>query len=206
MKHKDEGNEQTHTSLMVRFTAVCRRFLSMTEVVHDATGPWLRGGRAKDVIQSSEVNAEAIEMACIGLLRSLALGHTLLQVNSASLQEVEALCLTFEQRQDENHAGPKLHDTSEQLLSLTSDVCRETAELIRSFWDSPTTWCSSQALENDDERLHNVLTSLDYTRWQILKWLAKLVIIFDDHDCSDSDKPCEAWQKDQAAYGQQMIG
>lgn len=200
MKQEYESNDLTHANLMVRFTAVCRRFMSTTEVVHDTIGPWLRGGRAHDIIKSSDINGEAIGVIAVNLLKYLKVGQTLLQFESESLKKFDTLCSTAEQR-CEDLSKSELCDTSQELLSLVRDGARETADLIRSFWDSPTTWCSSRALENNDERLDHVLRSLDYMRWQILKGFAKLLIIFDYQDDPHSDEPCAAWEKDKAGMG-----
>ncbi len=71
--------------------------------------------------------------------------------------------------------------------------------MIRSFWDSPTEWCSCQPLENKNEFLDYELRCLDYHRWQIVKEFAKLIAIFDDHDDAESGEPCEAWLRDREA-------
>jgi hypothetical protein len=195
MKPKDEGNELTHGQLMVRSVATFRRLMFTAAVLRDVTEPWLGGGRARDIIESSESDAEAMTEICANLMGNLKIAHALLRINSSALNEYEQ-----EQRQviesgdDCVEAGPGEH--SLRLLRLVCGSFGETADIIRSFWDSPTAWCGSQALENSDENLDYVFRSLDYYRWQIAKDFARLVAIFDDHDDAESGEPCEAWLKD----------
>jgi hypothetical protein len=195
MKCQDASNQMTQTHPYVRFTAICRRFMSMSEVLDDTVGPWVRGGRAKDLIEASERNAEAMTEACEKLLNYMTHVQTVLEIKSAALDEYDSL------RQQARKSGRdkppfELDSIAPKLLSLVCNGARETAGLIRSFWNSPTSWCGCRALEQDDKHLHYVLGLVDYMRWQILKEFSKLVIMFDDHDDPDSNEPCEAWEKD----------
>jgi hypothetical protein len=195
MTQEHESNQLAHARLVVRSIASPRRFMTTSAVVRDVTKPWLRSGRAKAIIESSEGEARAITEACYKLLRSLSLAHTLLEIESPALQEYSEL-----RRQALPDWGNRIEsppgDLSEKLLRLVTEGTRETEELIRSFWDSPTKWCNSRALENSGERLDGLLRSLDYYRWQVVKEFAKLMTIFDDHDDPDFDEPCEAWDRD----------
>ncbi len=195
MKCQDASNQMTHKPPYVRFTAICRRFMSTAEVIDDIVGPWLKGGRAKDLIEASVSNAEAITEACEKLLDYLNYVQTVLEIKSAALDEYASLRHQAWEAGG-NEAPFKLDDIAPRLLSLASSGAREIAGLIRSFWNSPTTWCGCSALEKSDKHLHYVLGFVDYMRWQILKEFARLVTIFDDHDDPDSNEPCEAWEKD----------
>jgi hypothetical protein len=198
MTVQDEKNQLKKAHLLVTFTASCRRFLSMAQVVHDATGPWLRGGRAKDIIGSSQSNAEAITEICLKLLRGLAAGQLLLRVKSDSLHKYDSLRREAMVGGEDSHE-PRLDDPSEELLSLVCSAAQETADHMRSVWDAPPRWVIDQSLESDGKHRDFTLRSMDYARWQILKEFAKLVNIFDDHDDPASDEPCEAWQRDALA-------
>lgn len=198
MKQEHESNDLTHAKLMVRFVATSRRFMSMAEVLRDVTEPWLGGGRARDIIESSESDAEALTEICAKLLGNLTIAQALLRIKSPTLSED-----TQKRRQaiesGDDSVEPHPNDHAQRLLRLVCDSFGETADMIRSFWDSPTEWCCSRALDNKDEVLDHVLRSLDYYRWQIVKEFAKLIAIFDDHDHADSDEPCEAWDGDREA-------
>ena len=200
MTFQDNKDQLTQTHIFVRFTAVCRRFKSMAAVLHDATRPWLQGARAKDLIESSESSADAIREICFNLASDLSAAQMTLGIKSDSLSQFHSSGPTTDQ-EVQVPVKWKLYERSQMLFSLVCDGARETADLIRSFWDSPARWCSSPALENDGKHLATVVLALDYTRWQILKELAKLVAIFDDHEDRDSDEPCEAWRMDQSAMG-----
>ena len=197
MTFQEENNPTTGPHPYVRFIAVCRRFMSTAEVIDDTVGPWVKGGRAKDLIEASVSNAEAITEACEKLLNNMKSVQTVLEIKSAAFDEYASL--RHQAQETGGDKAPfKLDDIAPKLLSLVCSGARETAGQIRSFWNSPTTWCGCRALEQDDKHLHYVLGFVDYMRWQILKEFAKLVTIFDDHDDPDSNEPCEAWEKDRA--------
>ncbi len=71
MNKEHESNELTHAQLMVRSVATFRRLMFTAAVLRDVTGPWLAGGRAKDIIESSESDAEAVTEICANLLGNL---------------------------------------------------------------------------------------------------------------------------------------
>jgi hypothetical protein len=197
MTFKEENNPTTGPHPYVRFTVICRRFMSTAEVIDDTVGPWVKGVRAKDLIEASERNAEAIIEACEKLLNTMKSVQTVLEIKSAAFDEYASL--RHQARETAGDKAPfKLDAIALTLLSLVCSGARETAGLIRSFWNSPTTWYGCRALEHSDKHLHYVLGFVDYMRWQILKEFAKLVTIFDDHDDPDSNEPCEAWEEDRA--------
>ncbi len=48
------------TKLILKTETVLRRYTSMTRVIYDATHPWVRGGRAKDIARSSDSNSKIL--------------------------------------------------------------------------------------------------------------------------------------------------
>ena len=200
MTFQDEKNQVDHTHPAITLTASCRRFLSTAEVLHDATRPWLQGGRAKDLIESSESTAEAISDIAANLLKQISVAQALLGLQSDAPHEYERLCEKANQEASDS-ATSKLDDTSHELLSLVTRFARETADHIRSVRTIPPSWAGKQEVDRDVDRLALVIQSLDYVRWQILKEFAKLVVIFDDHEDPDSDDPSEAWRMDREVMG-----
>ena len=79
------------------------------------------------------------------------------------------------------------------------DAAHDVADHIRSIWHIPPNWVVEQGLDRDEERLEFVLVSLEQARRDILKELAKLVMIFDLYDDSGSAQPWEAWLRPHAA-------
>jgi hypothetical protein len=195
MEHEHTSNELAHAKLMVRFAATCQRFMFMAQVLHDTTSPLLASGRAKEIIESSNANAEAATEICSRLLSSVNVAHALLKTESAALSEYRELCQQVMQNPG-NYVGARLQGLSEELLSLVAEGGRETADLIRPFLECPTQWWGIQMPANSQPVLDAVLRSVDFARWQIIKEFARLVRIFDDHYDPDSDEPCEAWQRD----------
>jgi hypothetical protein len=181
----------------VRFVAACRRFLSMAQVVHDVTGPWLRGGRAKDIIESSESSTEAISEICTSLLKHFRVVQESLGMKS-DVPRKERLCRHANQEAGDS-AKAKFGDMTQGLLSLVNELTLETANHIRSIGSIPPDWVAKRGLDRDEGLLEFTLRSLDCTRWQVLKEFAKLVNIFDDHEDSNCLRPSEAWRRDQAA-------
>jgi len=171
---------------------------STTQVVSDTTRPWDRGGRAKDIIESSERDAEAIGEHSLRLVRHLEVARMLLRMESDVHRESDRLGEKADEEADDSSKA-EFRATSHQPLSLMSRFAKEIADQARSVVITPTEWLAKQGLDRDIDHLEFVLRSLDYARWQILKDFAKLVNIFDDHDDPDSNEPCEAWRKDQAA-------
>jgi hypothetical protein len=198
MNQEHEGNDRTHGKLIVRFIPTCRRLMFTAAVLRDVSEPWLGGGRAKETIESSDSDAEAMIEICANLLGNLKIACVLLEIKSPALNEYDQERRRATESGDDS-VKPHPNDHAQRLLRLVCDSFGETADMIRSFWNSPTEWCSSRALENKDEVLDHVLRSLDYYRWQIVKEFAKLIAIFDDHDDPCSKEPCEAWDKDREA-------
>ncbi len=199
MTFQDE-NQLEHSHPAITLTASCRRFLSTTEVLYDATSPWLQGGRAKNLIESSESAAEAISGISANLLKHIYLAQVLLGLQSDAPHEYERLCEKTNQ-EAANSATSKPDDTSHELLSLVTRFARETADHIRSVRTIPPSWPGKQEVDRDVDRLALVIQSLDYIRWQILKEFAKLVVIFDDREDPDSDEPTEGWRMDREVMG-----
>jgi hypothetical protein len=198
MTFKDENNQMAATHPLVRLTATFRRIISMTEVVHDTIEPWPKGRRAKDVIEFSDINSEAIGVISVNLLKHLIVAEMMLGLQTESRQEFESVCREAEQGPE----GPfksKLVDESQLLLSLVSRFAKEMTDQVRCLAIAPTEWVVKQGLDDDLDRLNRTLRSLDHTRWQILKGFAKLVVIFDDHEDSTSDGPCDTLREDQPA-------
>jgi hypothetical protein len=199
MTCQEEENQLKHTHPLVTFTSSCRRFLATAEVVYDTTNPWLKGGRAKDIIESSQTVAEAIGAASANLIKHMSVAQVLLGLQSDAPHEYGGLSLK-ERHEAEDLAKLKLGTTAHELMSLVNRSARKTVDHIRSVRTIPLNWAKHE-VKRDVDRLAFVIQSLDYTRWQILKEFAKLVIIFDDHDDPDSDEPSEGWQKDQLVMG-----
>ncbi len=198
MKSGDERIEMTDAILIVKSVAVLRRFLSMTEVVHDVTDPWLEGGRADEIINSSKRKTDAIDDASWRLLTSLRVAQMLLGMKSGSLEKYESEQRTA-QPPDEKSEGAKFEQTSKTLLSLVCDGAGETADHIRAISRAPHDWAVEQGLHRNKKSFDYVLGCLDYYRWQILKQFARLVVIFDDRDDPDSKESSQEWPKDKAA-------
>jgi|WetSurMetagenome_2_1015567.scaffolds.fasta_scaffold273604_2 hypothetical protein len=198
MTFQDDNNERPEANLRVRFVATCRRMGSITEVIHDTTDPWVRGGRAQNIIESAASAADVIRETSGCLLVNLCTAAMLLRIESLALREFRS------QRPKTEPAGEVLAQTEpdespQMLLSLVCAGARETADLIRSFWTGSEKWCSSELIQTSEQQLDFVLRSIDYTRWQILKEFAKLVVIFDDHDDHDSKEVPAEWRRDLAA-------
>jgi hypothetical protein len=195
MRPENERTELAHTTLVIRFTETCRRFMSATEVIHDVTRPWLASGRAKEIIESSNAYAEEATEICTRLLNNLNVAQMWLKTESAALGEYGELCRQVMQTPGK-YVGSRLQDLSEELLSLVAEGGRETADILRPFLDCPTQWWGIQMLNNTQHILEAVLKAVDCARWQIIKEFARLVTIFDDHYDPDSDEPREAWDRD----------
>ncbi len=58
MTFQDESNQMAATHPYVRLTAICRRFLSMAEVLHDAIDSRLSIGKPEEVMELSESDAD----------------------------------------------------------------------------------------------------------------------------------------------------
>jgi hypothetical protein len=198
MTFKDEGNQISATHPLVKLTATFRRIISMTEVVHDTIEPWLKGRRAKDVIEFSDINAEAIGVISVNLLKHFIVAEMLLGLQTESRQEFESLCREAEQ-DAEGAAKSKLVDESALVLSLVSRFAKETTDQVRCLATAPTEWVVKRGFDRDLASLDRTLRSLDHTRWQILKGFAKLVVIIDDHEDPAPDGPCDALREDQPA-------
>jgi len=198
MKHKEEKNNAKQMQPLVKFTAVLRRLQSTTQVVSETTRPWDRGGRAKDIIESSERDAEAIGELSADLFKNLSVAQKLLWIDSEAPIQYEMLCQKANESSDDS-VKTRPGDTAHELLSLVSSFCREMADYIKSVWITTPDWISKQWSERREEGFEYASRSLDYARWQILKGFAKLETIFDDHQDPDSEGPTDAWQRDQAA-------
>lgn len=188
--------EATHP--LVELTATFRRIISMTEVVHDTIEPWLKGRRAKDVIELSDINAEAIGVISVNLLKHLIVVETVLGLQTESRQEFESVCRKAEQDAKEPDKS-KLVDESHLLVSLVSRFAKEMTDQVRCLAAAPTKWVVKQGLDSDRDSLNRTLRSLDHTRGQILKGFAKLVVIFEDREDPVSDEPRDALREDQPA-------
>ncbi len=191
MTIQDESSEPQECKLSPRFAAASRRFISMVESIHDSTGPWLRSGRAKDIIESSETNAGAIGEICSKLLVSLRIAHSFLGLKEDPPYENGWSWLKVGQYAPASDDS-KADEPSQELLSLVCNGARVTADLVRPLLNRPTKWMTG-------EELDYLGRCLDYTTWQIFKEFAKLVRLFDDHDNPNSKEPCEAWRRDQLA-------
>ncbi len=198
MTSQDKSNPMAATHPLVQLTATGRRMISMTEVVHDTIEPWLKGRRAKEVIEFSDLNAEAIGVISVNLLKHLIVTEMVLGLQTESRQEFESLCRKAEQ-DAEGPAQSKLVDESQLLLSLVSRFAKEITDQVRCLATAPTEWVVKQGLDRDLDSLDRTLRSLDYTRWLILKGFAKLVVIFDDSEDPASDEPREARRENQPA-------
>ncbi len=200
MTLQDEKNQLAETHPLVTFKEFCRRFLTMAEVLHDAIDSRLRAGKAEEVMELSEGDAEDIVRICDRLLWNLFAAKKQLGGESEALDEYETPHDKSGQDVEECPRA-RLDDWSYRDLSLVRDAARDMADHVRSVWHIPPNWVAEQGLYRDEKRLEFVLVSLDWARRDILKQLAGLVMIFDDYDDSDSAKPFEAWLRRHAASG-----
>jgi hypothetical protein len=192
MKCEEKTVEQTEANSIVKAVAVLRRILSLLEVVHDVTNPWLEGGRADEIINTSTTKASAIDYASWRLLVSLSVALNLLGKNpgKGSLKDPELDPLTGLETDAEK---------AKKLLTLVRDNCGDSVTYIREFALGPYDWAVESGWGSDEDQFEYVLGCLDYYRWQILKQFARLVVIFDDHDDPDSKESSQEWPKDKAA-------
>ena len=200
MTFQDERNQRAQTHPLVELTATCRKFLSMTEVLHDATDSRLRVGKAEEVMELCEDDAEDIGGICDRLLWNLLVAKKQAGGKSEALEEYESPHHESEQHVEEC-SGTDLDNWTYHGLSLVRDAARDMADHIRSIWHIPPNWVAEQGLDGDEKRLEFVMVSLDWARRDIIKQLAKLVMIFDDYDDSDSAEPWEAWLSPHASSG-----
>jgi hypothetical protein len=198
MTFQDEKSQSAYKHPLVKLTAICRRFLSMAEVLHDAVDSRLRVSNTEEVMELSEGDAADIVRICDRLLWNLFAAKKQLGGKSEALDEYESP--HDKSGEDvEECPGAGLDDWSYRDLSLVRDAARDMADHVRSVWHIPPNWVAEQGLDRDEKRLEFVLVSLDWARRDILKQLAKLVMIFDDYDDPDSAKPFEAWLSRHAA-------
>lgn len=189
MTVKDESNQMAAAHPYVRLTAICRRVLSTAEVLHDAIDSRLKVGRLEERMELSESDAGDIVGICDRLLCNLLVAKKQTGGKSEALDE-------YETRQDRSEKDTEESRTTErtyQRLSLVRNAAHDVADRIRSIWHTTPNWVVEQGLDRDEKRLEFVLVSLEQARRDILKEMARLVMIFDEYDDSDSAQPWEAW-------------
>jgi hypothetical protein len=195
MTLQDNDNEPEYTHPVVTRTASFDRFQSAAEVLCYTTNPWVKGGRAYDIIKSSKNTAEAISASSANLIKQLSVAGALLGLEWDAPHEYERLCVKRNQ-ETANSSTSTPEDRASEMISLLTRFAREMVDHVEAARAEPLEWVPKQDRDQDVDRLSFVMQSLDYTRWQILKEFAKLVIIFDDHDDPSSKEPCEAWNED----------
>ena len=200
MTSKDKSKQMEVAHPHVRLTAICRRVLSTAEVLHDATDSRLSVGEPEKVMKLSESDAGVIIGICDKLLRNLLVAKKQTGGKSDALDAYETPHERSEQGTEEC-PGSDLGDRTYHRLLLVRDAAHDVADHIRSIWHIPPNWVVEQGLDRDEERLEFVLVSLEQARRDILKELAKLVMIFDLYDDSGSAQPWEAWLIPYAASG-----
>lgn len=183
-----------HTKLISKTEKVLRRYTSMTEVIYDATHPWVRGGRAKDIAESSDSNSEILYRTS-GLL--------LMHLHFSDFTLGEPLWGDrYRSFTNQNRDGSKNRNIKElavQGLSLLSDYAMEKAEKFRQVRSDLQSWVTGNLNECTEDVLDYRLGVVDYERWQILKEFARLVALFDDHERLESKYVSPKWRRDQAA-------
>lgn len=196
MTFQNNHNVPEYTHPVLTRTASFDRFQSMAEVLCHATTPWVKGGRAFDIINLSKSTAETISSSSANLIKHLSVAGALLGCDWDAPHEYERLSQTRDQEALDSSTSTAQNRACE-LMSLLTRFAREMVDHLRAVRMKPLDWVPKQDRERDVDRLTCVMQSLDYTRWQILKEFAKLVTIFDDDEDPDSEEPCEAWEQDQ---------
>jgi hypothetical protein len=181
------------TKLILKTDAVLRRYTSMTRVIYDTTHPWVRGGRAKDIAESSDSNSEILYHTS---------GRLLIHLKTIDLVLEEPLwgdqySSFMDQKSHEKDAD--IRELAIKSLSLLCDYAMEKAEKFRQVRSDVQGWVTGMLNESDEEALDYRLNVVDYHRWQILKEFSKLVALFNDHDDLDSKYVTPEWRQDQSA-------
>ena len=197
MTFQDESNQMAAMHPYVRLTAICRRVLSMAEVLHDVTDSRLKPGKPEEAMDLSEDDAEEILKICERLLGCLLVAMKQTGGKSKALDEYESSHDQPEQDTD----GCPITEWTHRNLALVRDAAHDVAHHIRSIWSITPNWIAEQGLDRDEKRHEFVIVSVDWARRDILKQLAKLVLIFDEYDDSDSAQPWEAWLSPNIALG-----
>ncbi len=162
--------------------AILRRLESQLLVVTDVVTPWIRGGRADDVVERSSIDDKVIELYCDYITASMRVISNWILYQSIPSLEPQNWKLTLEPIERLKVSSQAAADLAAQVLKIRQDL---------------EGWLSETAI--DPCRFVHAPT--DYYRWQIVKALAGLVSIFDDHDTFDTSHNEPSWARVRQGLG-----